>query len=314
LSAPVELSTGRKLSPVFGFRDAVLRARPSGTPSDQWAAEDYSERARRRVAGAQRRSREIAGAANGARLQRGLEIGCGGGLDCVLAVLDGMEQVVGIDADSPLLATDRRGPALRLIGAAAAITGRHADGEMLLNRLAVQIRPMDACALDFPDQSFDVVWSRVALEHVQPLDLVLAETARVLRPEGIAHHVIDPLFWLKGCHARGLTELPWAHARLGLEDYERFVRVAESRRRAARRTAWLRSLNALSVDGWRALFESDPAFDVLAWHEHHSPLAAELLDRYPEVLDDTLPGVTPRDLTCSAITVVLRRTGESPRR
>lgn len=313
MTAPVELSPGRTLSPVPGFRDAVLRARPSGTPSELWREEDYAERARRRVAGAQRRSREIAAAANGARLARGLEIGCGGGLDCVLAALGGMEEVVGIDADSPLLDPRRRESALRLIGAAAAISDRHEGGEALLNGLPVDIRPMDARALDFPARSFDVVWSRVALEHVQPLEAALAETARVLRPGGIAHHVIDPFFWLKGCHARGLTELPWAHARLGLEDYERFVRFAESRRRSVRRASWLRSLNALSLDDWRALFEADPAFDLLVWREDRSPLAEALLDRHPEVLDDTLPRVTPRDLTCSAITVVLRRTNESPR-
>jgi len=159
-----------------------------------------------------------------------------------------------------------------------------------------------------------VVWSRVALEHVQPLETVLAESARVLRPGGIAHHVIDPYFWLKGCHARGLTDLPWAHARLGHDDYERFVRFAESRRRSVRRATWLRSLNSLTLDDWRTLFERDPAFDLLTWREHHSPLAETLLQRHPEVLDDTLPGVTPRDLTCSALTVVLRRTDKSPDR
>lgn len=270
------------------------------------------EQARRRLKAAQRRADELAGAIGQTRPVRGLEIGCGSGLDCVLAALGGMEQVVGVDIDSPLLQADGREPALRLIGAAAEITGRHEDGETLLNRLPVQIRPMDAGALQFADRSFDVVWSRVALEHIQPLEPALAETARVLRPGGIAHHLIDPFYWLKGCHARGLTELPWAHARLALEDYERFVRVAESRRRAARRTAWLRSLNALTIDGWRALFESDPAFEVLAWRERQSPVAEELLARYPEVLYDTLPGVTGRDLTCSEITVVLRRTDESP--
>lgn len=225
-----------------------------------------------------------------------------------------MERVVGIDADSPLLAPDRRGPPLKLIGAAAAITGLREDGESLLTRLPVEIRAMDARALDFPDDSFDLVWSRVVFEHIQPIAAVLAEIARVLAPGGIAHHVIDPYYWLKGCHARGLTELPWAHARLALEDYERFVRFAESRRRAAMRSTWLRSLNALSIDGWRAVFDAEPAFELLTWRESHSAPAEAMLERHPEVLDDLLPGITARDLTCSAITVVLRRAHEGPRR
>ncbi len=306
-------SAGNVATPIVGFRDAVLRGRPSGTPKQGWSAADYAQRARRRVAGAQRRSREVAEAARDVPLQRGLEIGCGGGLDCVLTALDGID-VVGIDADSPLLSADRRGPALTMIDAAVGIAGAHEDAETLLARLPVQIRAMDACALDLPDASFDLVWSRVVLEHIHPIAAVLAETARVLRPGGIAHHVIDPYYWLNGCHARGLTELPWAHARLALEDYERFVRVAESRRRAAKRTAWLRTLNALSVDGWRALLNADRAFELLTWSETHSPLAEQMLERHPEVLDDLLAGVTVGDLTCSAITVVLRRTSEAPPR
>ena len=297
-----------RLEVVPGFREVVLEARPSGTPQPDWNPEDYVTVARKRVAAARLRWRAIDAALGGAPAARWLEIGCGSGVDCVLAALHGVPEVVGVDRDSPLLAGgERRVRALRLVGAAAQLAGASDTPEVLLERLAVDVRAMDACCLDIPDASADVVWSRTALEHVQPLDQALRESARVLRPGGIAHHLIDPFYWLKGCHARGLTELPWAHARLGPEDYERFVTAAEGGRRAGRRTAWLGTLNALTVDGWRAAIEATGLFDVLAWEENHSPVARAQLTRHPEVLETRLPGVTVRDLTCSAIRTLLRR-------
>jgi ubiquinone/menaquinone biosynthesis C-methylase UbiE len=303
-----ERADGTLLPVVPGFRDSVLRARPSGTPKPHWSDADYEAGARKRVAQAKRRSEQIAAALGGSAGQRGLEIGCGAGLDCVLAALGGMTAVTGIDRASPLLAGgEQRDRALRLVGAAATLAGAHEEPEVLLARLPVDIRSMDATALELDDSSMDVVWSRTALEHLQPLDRALRETARVLRPGGVAHHVIDPFYWLKGCHARGLTEMPWAHARLEPADYERFVAAAESRGRAAKRTAYLGTLNPLTLDGWREAIESTEAFDLVEWHEHHSPVALDALARHPEVLEGTLPGVTARDLTCSSITAVLRR-------
>lgn len=307
-----ERADGVRLRVVPGFRDAVLRARPSGTPKPSWTEADYEAAARKRVAQARQRREQIAAALGdeSAQPQRGLELGCGAGLDCVLAALDGMAHVTGVDSDSPLHADgDRRERALRLVGTAARLAERPADEppELLLQHLPVDIRPMDATALAFDDAAFDVVWSRTALEHVQPIDQALAETVRVLRPGGIAHHVVDPFYWLKGCHARGLTEMPWAHARLEPDDYERFVAQAETRGRAAKRSAFLESLNRMTLDEWRAAVEATGAFDVVAWEEHHAPVALEALDRHPDVLATTLPGVTERDLTCSAVTVVLKR-------
>lgn len=43
----------------------------------------------------------------------------------------------------------------------------------------------DACALPFPDQSFDVVASMDALHHLEDGERALREAARVLKPEGL---------------------------------------------------------------------------------------------------------------------------------
>jgi SAM-dependent methyltransferase len=300
---------GTSLAVVPGFRDSVLRARPSGTPKPSWTDADYEATARKRLAQARRRTADVDAALGpGVTARRGLEIGCGAGVDVVLAALGGMTAVTGIDRASPLLAGgDERDRALRLVGATARLAGADEDAERLLARLPVDIHPMDATALAFDDASIDVLWSRTALEHVQPLGRGLEETARVLRPGGVAHHVIDPFFWLKGCHARGLTEMPWAHARLEPVDYERFVAEAESRGRARKRGEYLRGLNRLTVDGWRTAIDATRAFDVVGWREHHSPVALEQLAHHPEAAATALPAVTTRDLTCAAITAVLRR-------
>lgn len=44
-----------------------------------------------------------------------------------------------------------------------------------------------------PDRSFDFIWSHTVLQHVERTDLpaTIAEMRRVIRPDGIASHVID---------------------------------------------------------------------------------------------------------------------------
>jgi SAM-dependent methyltransferase len=294
------------LPPVPGFRDAVLRSLPSGTPQAGWTDADYAAAARRRVAAARQRLDAL-----GARPATGLEIGCGAGLDCLVAWLEGVPSVTGIDRDPPLLATGDEGGraerALRLLAAVLELYARNGDPAAMVARSGVDIRVMDATQLELPDASVDAVWSRTALEHVQPVEQALDEVARVLRPGGVAHHVIDPFFWLKGCHARGLTDLPWAHARLELDDYEHFVHKAESRRRAQRRTDWLRTLNRFSAAEWRHRFEADDRFELLSYADHHSPVAEAILADHPEVVETLLPGLTERDLTCCSVEVLVRR-------
>jgi SAM-dependent methyltransferase len=50
----------------------------------------------------------------------------------------------------------------------------------------VDLRMMDACALDLPDRSFDCVFSSSVFEHIHDVESATQEVARVLRPGGIA--------------------------------------------------------------------------------------------------------------------------------
>jgi SAM-dependent methyltransferase len=97
-----------------------------------------------------------------------------------------------------------RGFAVTAVDVAAA--GRFAG------RLEYPVTTYDGRHLPFPDQSFDAVFSSNVLEHVPHLAALLAETARVLVPGGVAVHVLPSAAW------RLWTTLaqPFAIARLAL--------------------------------------------------------------------------------------------------
>jgi SAM-dependent methyltransferase len=66
--------------------------------------------------------------------------------------------------------------------------------ELLSLANVVYVSPADATHLDFPDGSFDLHVSHAVFEHI-PADAIagiLSEARRLLKPEGLLLHVIDP--------------------------------------------------------------------------------------------------------------------------
>ena len=57
------------------------------------------------------------------------------------------------------------------------------------------IRDYDGVHIPFPDDSFDVIYSSNVLEHVEHLGLLMDEMKRVLRPGGIALHLLPNPQW-----------------------------------------------------------------------------------------------------------------------
>jgi 2-polyprenyl-6-hydroxyphenyl methylase/3-demethylubiquinone-9 3-methyltransferase len=98
--------------------------------------------------------------AHGAR--RVLDVGCGAGFIANDLARRGFE-VTGVD-----LATD-----------ALAVAARHDTTG------GVQWLCADARALPLPDASFEAVYAMDFLEHVQPIEAVIAEISRVLAPGGL---------------------------------------------------------------------------------------------------------------------------------
>jgi len=89
--------------------------------------------------------------------RRLLVVGCGSGFEAAILAQELGAEVVGIDLQDKF---DRR----------AAV---HAD-----------LRTGDATCLDFEDQSFDIVYSYHALEHIPAYQQALAEMHRVLKSDG----------------------------------------------------------------------------------------------------------------------------------
>ena len=57
------------------------------------------------------------------------------------------------------------------------------------------VQHYDGVHLPFADRSFDVVFSSNVLEHVRDLPALLREVRRVLRPEGVAVHILPTPAW-----------------------------------------------------------------------------------------------------------------------
>jgi len=123
------------------------------------------------------------------------------------------------------------------------------------------------------------------------------------------YHEIDPFYWLRGCHKRGLVDIPWAHSRLPLQEFHRFVAGSESKRTADKRLERLKTLNRRTLQEWKILMENGP-FEIIDWAESTSSFAEVVLKEYPEVTSTLLPGVEPRDLIVSRIEVWLRNRAE----
>jgi len=93
-----------------------------------------------------------------------LDVGCGGGIMAEEVAALGF-RVTGVDPSESSLATARRHAAAGGLD----ITYARAPGE----------------SLPYPDESFDLVYCCDVLEHVEDVDRVVAEAARVLKPAGI---------------------------------------------------------------------------------------------------------------------------------
>ncbi len=296
---------GRALRVVAGFRKAARGYRPAVTPVDAWADADFAaaaETKRRRFARMWADVRRWRGTIDDAEV---LDVGCGDGTNCLLAALGPVRRVVGIDLNLRLL--DPGATGVRRLAETVLRQAGYARGvDAAMAERPLRFEAADARATSFPAGAFDVLISRSAMEHLMPIEAALAEMARVVRPGGLVHHSIDPFYWLRGCHKRGLTDIPWAHARLSLDDFHRFVAEHESPAKADKRLARIETLNRLTAREWRLIIQSGP-FEVLQWDEEPSEHARAVLAEHPDVAETLLPNVTPSDLACGRIDVWLRR-------
>jgi SAM-dependent methyltransferase len=293
---------------IEGFRERVLSARPSVSPRPDWTDVQLAASARKK----ERRFERLRASFTrwiptlaGARV---LDVGCGDGANCALLGATGVHLAVGIDLNLPRLApvAERERAEALLEGVVDAAMERAGPATAVLPGSRACFVAMDATRLGFAPASFDVVMSRSAAEHIQPIERALGEIVRAARPCGLIYLAIDPFFWLRGCHKRGVVDIPFAHARLPLEEYRRFVAEREGEAVAARRVWRLSTLNRFTVRRWRETLES-VSCEILDWQNDHSELGAAVLAEDPGILETLLPGVAKADLLTERIEVWLRR-------
>jgi hypothetical protein len=101
-------------------------------------------------------------------------------------------------------------------------------------------------------------------------------------------------------------DIPFAHARLSLGEYARFMTAHEGLRQASRRLRRLRSLNPPAISDWRAKIEA-LRVDVLGWEEHRSRFAEAVLAEHPDVTQTVRHSVDTRDLVHDRLRIWPRR-------
>jgi 2-polyprenyl-6-hydroxyphenyl methylase/3-demethylubiquinone-9 3-methyltransferase len=137
-----------------------------------------------------------------------LDVGCGGGLLSERFAGIGCT-VTGIDRSLPTLAAARD----------------HARSR----GLAIRYRPGDAAALPFDAAQFDVVCCCDVLEHVDDVDRVVAEIARVVKPSGVFFFDTINRTWRSKLLAIKLAQ-DWAPTRVvprNVHVWEQFIRPQE---------------------------------------------------------------------------------------
>ena len=279
----------------------------SANPKSHWKDGDYAQGAQVKLSRWRERLFELDAAGISLERKRVLEVACGNAIDVMLLAMEPVEQVVGLDLRLALHLANKKGARhRRLASEVLATVGKNPDVWNALCDLPVSLVQADVTNMMFENNSFDLILSRSFLEHMIPIRSALKEMERVLAPGGVMYHVIDPFYWLRGCHAPALVDIPWAHARLQPEDYRCFVNETEGKDVAEQRCQWLASLNHFTPQTYRAEFD-DRSLEIISWTETQSKYAEEKLARHPDVLDTLIDGVSHQDLVCDAIKVVARK-------
>lgn len=138
--------------------------------------------------------------------KRILELGCGGGLMAEEYARRGAT-VTGID---------RSVPSLRVARSHASESG-----------LPIRYTGSVAERLPFPDAAFDAVVSADVLEHVESVEQVIAEVARVLRPDGRFVYDTVNRTWKSRLLLVWLPERIFKIAPQHTHDYQRFIKPGE---------------------------------------------------------------------------------------
>ncbi len=150
----------------------------------------------------------------------------------------------------------------------------------------------DVSHLPFVSGIFGLVTSIAAFEHFLDVPAVVAETARVLRPGGVAYIRIHPFTAASGGHNVKLMEIPLRSLPKGVEPWDHLRK---------RRLPFHVPLNEWRIHQYLEAFAR--RFEIV---KHYCAMREgnNLLNQ--EILAD-LPGYTADELTCGSYVIVARK-------
>lgn len=160
---------------------------------------------------------------------------------------------------------------------------------------------MDAAKLDFPDASFDAVFSYDTMEHFSDPRAVLYEALRVLRPGGALYFLFGPLYASpRGLHAYRTITVPYCHLLFDRPTLDAFVATLDG----AKPIAW-DAVNGMSVTDFRSLWRSvEGRAEREVYEERIDVSALDLVRRYPSCMKSSTRHF--EDLVVSSIEVLFR--------
>ncbi|MHB8120730.1 MAG: methyltransferase domain-containing protein [Desulfuromonadaceae bacterium] len=126
-------------------------------------------------------------------LEKVLDIGCGNGIASYSLARSGYD-VIGIDSS---------------LGELAGI--RAAEKLQGLDEVQFEVRHVSSHFLEFPNESFDIVWMREVLHHIDDLVSFLCEVKRVLKPGGILCCLRDVVIWNEEQRVHFFENHPFYH-------------------------------------------------------------------------------------------------------
>jgi ubiquinone/menaquinone biosynthesis C-methylase UbiE len=180
-----------------------------------------------------------------------LEMGCGDGM--VSAFLaDKGKQAIGIDW-----------------------FGARFDPRALNSK--AKIYEMDAQAMSFPDNSFDVIFSYDSFEHFPRPDLVLKETYRLLRKGGYMYHEFGHLYPSPyGLHAYRSVPVPYCQFLFKEETIKEYI-VKHNKPEVS-----FSFVNPWSAKQFKELWkEYEGKLEILSYKEFDSFAGMKIIEQYP---------------------------------
>ena len=178
-----------------------------------------------------------------------LDLGCGGGYLSLDMVKDDAEKVVGIDIDEESIVS-----AKRRLNAFPELSER-------VEFLCMDLREYD------PQEQFDLVISRDALEHIMNLEFFLLEVIKRMKPGGRLYVGFGPL-WNSpyGGHGRMKMPLPWGHVLLPEKMLLRWVNLFYDEKYPSIEAM---GLNKLALRDYERILLDNPELKVIRWKVNH---------------------------------------------